>query len=147
MSDRLEINLREELSLEDLYRIMLDHWDTEKHNQFFLGERNALSEELCIYLPATKRFMVLVEPTVEGIFRKEPKIVLTVVETPKGMEETLRRSFPAGNVFSGVVKIGRLASIKKERKKVEDTILVEYTGYLREILEGRVQMEDSSVSM
>ena len=135
MSDRQEIDLKEEMSLEYLYRLMLDHWDTEKYNQFFLGERNALSEELCIYLPATKRFMVLVEPTVEGIFRKEPKIVLSVVETPKGMEDTLRRSFPASNVFSGAVKLGRLASINKEREKVEDTILIEYTGHLRMILE------------
>lgn len=134
MSDRQEIAIKTEISTEDLYQIMVDHWDTKEHNEFILDQRNALSEEPGIFLPATKRFRILVEPVVEGIFRKEPKVVLSVVETMEGMEETLRRSFPTTNPLLGAVKIGRLSSIEKERNQTEDTILKEYADYLREIL-------------
>jgi len=134
MSDRQEIAITTELSAEDLYQIMVDHWDTKKYNEFVLDKRNALSEELGIFLPATDRFRVLVEPVVEGVFHKEPKVVLSVVETPKGMEEMLRRSFPTMTPFLGAVKIGRLFSIEKERERTEETILMEYAAHLREIL-------------
>ncbi len=135
MSDRQEIITRKELSAEELYQIMADHWDTEQYGGFVIDGRNALSEELAIFLPATKRFMVLIEPVVEGIIRKESKVVLYVTETPKGMEETLKRSFPTGNLFFGAIKIGRLASINKERREIENTLLVKYAEYLRGILE------------
>ena len=135
MSERQEIIISRELSTEELYQIMLDHWDAKSYGEFFLTNRNVLSEELAIFLPATKHFMILVEPTVEGIIRAEAKVVLYVTETPKGMEETLRRSFPASNLFLGAIKIGRLASIKKEQREIESTVLIKYAEYLREILE------------
>ena len=135
MSDKQEIIIKTEISTEDLYQIMLDHWDTKEHSGFTLGSKNAFSEEQGIFLPATKRFQILIEPVVEGAFRKEPKVVLSVIETQKGMDEILRRSFPTAVPFFGAVKIGKLVSIEKERKQTEDTILKEYAEYLRKILQ------------
>ena len=84
MCDRQEIITRTELTTEELYQIMLDHWDKETYGVFTIDNRNALSEELAIFLPVTKRFMILIEPTVEGIIRTEAKVVLYVTENTEG---------------------------------------------------------------
>ena len=130
-----EIIINREITTEELYDLLQMFWDTELYGPFAMDYRNRLSDEKCIFLPATKRFMVMVYPFEDGIFHKQYKIVLTVVETPLGMEEELKRSFPTNSLTFGIFKIGRLASIEKEKNGQAADKLMEYTQYLKTLLE------------
>ena len=128
------ISINRPISIEELYAFMQQYWDTDRYGDFMLDYRNRLSSEMCIFLPATKRFMIMICTSETGVFHKQNCVSLSVVETPAGMEEELKRSFPTGNLLFGAIKVGRLASIEKEKNKLAESRLTDCTNYMKHIL-------------
>ena len=122
---------------EELYDFMQQHWDKEKYNDFTLGSPTDPNAKLYVMLPATPRHLVIVYSRKAGGFlNKENKVVLSVAMTAAGMSESLVRSIPTGgNIIAGAWKVSSVMSQEKERKGPAQDVLVEYTKYMRSLLD------------
>lgn len=122
---------------EELYDFMQQHWDKEKYNDFTLGSPTDPNAKLYVMLPATPRHLVIVYSRKAGGFlNKENKVVLSVAMTVAGMSESLVRSIPTGgNIIAGAWKVSSVMSQEKERKGPAQDVLIEYTKYMRSLLD------------
>lgn len=127
---------RKELTIQELYDLMNRYWDMEQYGSFVMDYRNEMSDELCIFLPLTKSHMVLVSTGEEGIFHKKYILSLSIVETPSGIEDTIKRTAPSAIPIFGAIKIGKIISIEKKRRFLAEEKLEEYSAEMRKILEG-----------
>lgn len=137
MIGRQVIKTNRAFTLEELEQFMQEHWDTEEYNEFVIGKPTAASVEKYILLPATQRFMVIVFPRkAGGLFNKDNKVVLSVCDTPKGLEQDILRSVHSHNIFFGAWKISATMSMEDERKGPAEDTLQKYTAHMKELLRG-----------
>ena len=135
MIGRQVITTTKAFTLDELYRFMEEHWNTEEYNLFERGRPNPLSAEEYIMLPATPRFLVLVySRAAGGLFSKDNKVILTTANTPEGVSESLIRGIPTSNIIFGGIQISSSMSAEKERKGPAEDILQMYTEYMQKLL-------------
>ncbi len=137
MIGRQVILTNRSFTLEELYSFMEEHWDTEKYNQFELGNPSAnFGKARYILLPATPRFLTFIYAAkAGGLFSKENKVVLSTANTPSGMSESFMRSIPSSSILFGAAKMGSLMSSEQERKGPAEEALLAYTEYMRSLLD------------
>lgn len=136
MIGRQTIAINRAMTLDELLEFMNENWDVETHCKFKKGRPTAASIEEYILLPATRNYMVIVYPRqAGGLFSKTNKVILTVCDTPKGVESEIIESIPSGNAFFGALKIELVTTKEKERKGPAEEVLQFYTGYMKELLE------------
>lgn len=137
MIGRQVIETNKAFTLEELHQFMEQHWDKDNYNNFMIGRPTAASVEQYIMLPATTRFMVIVFPRkAGGLFSKKNKVVLSVCDTPKGVEQDILRSIKSGSAIFGAWKVAKTMSMEDERKGPAEEILQEYTTHMRQLLEA-----------
>ena len=71
-----------------------------------------------------------------GLFNKENKVILSVCDTPKGVEQDIFRSIHSHNVFFGAWKIAKTMSMEEERKGPAEEILQKYAAYMKQLLDS-----------
>ena len=114
---------------------MQENWDQEQYNHFVIGRPTAASVEKYILLPATTRFMVIVfSRKAGGLFNKDNKVILSVCDTPKGVEQDILRSVHSHNAFFGAWKVAATMSMEEERKGPAEEILLKYAAYMKKLL-------------
>ena len=137
MIGRQVIKTNRAFSLEELEQFMQEHWDKEQYNHFVIGRPTAASVEKYILLPATTHFMVIAySRKAGGLFNKENKVILSVCDTPKGVEQDIFRSIHSHNVFFGAWKIAKTMSMEEERKGPAEEILQKYAEYMKQLLDS-----------
>ena len=137
MIGRQVIKTNRAFTLEELEQFMQEHWDKEQYNHFVIGRPTAVSVEKYILLPATTRFMVIAYARkAGGLFNKENKVILSVCDTPKGVEQDIFRSIHSHNVFFGAWKIAKTMSMEEERKGPAEEILQKYAEYMKQLLDS-----------
>ena len=113
---------------EELFEFMQENWNKEEYGDFFIGKPTVGSFAEYIYLPATRRFMVIVYP-------KKEKVILSVCDAPQGLESRLIQSIPhQGRIITSAITLAELGSYEKERKGPAEEVLQGYTAYMKEIL-------------
>ena len=115
-------------SKEELFEFMEENWNKEEYGEFFFGKPTigSLAEYIC--LPATTRFMVIVYP-------KKEKVVLTVCDSPKGLDSRVIQSIPhQGRIITSIITTGELLSYEKERRGPAEEVLQAYTAHMKDIL-------------
>ena len=136
MIGRQVIKTNRAFTLEELEQFMQENWDKDHYNHFIIGRPTAASIEKYILLPATARFMVIAYARkAGGLFNKENKVILSVCDTPKGVEQDIFRSIHSHNVFFGAWKIAKTMSMEEERKGPAEEILQKYAEYMKQLLD------------
>lgn len=121
--------------LKELEAFMLEHWNKEEFNDFFIGKPTPASVEEYILLPATQRFMVIAfSRKAGGLFNKDNKVILSVCDTPAGVGDRLLSSIPSKNAIFGIWKISETMDIEKERKGPAEEVLLKYTEHMTQLL-------------
>ena len=122
-------------TLEELHDFMKKHWDCDTFNSFILGKPTPLSVKEYIILPASPRFVTIIETAkAGGLFNKDNKVILSTADSPNGAMEGFLRITPGNNVLASALKVGSLMSAEKERKGPAEEVLQEYAKYLTELL-------------
>ena len=135
MIGRQVIKTNRAFTLEELEQFMQKHWDREQYNNFVIGRPTVASVEKYILLPATKRFMVIAFPRrAGGLFSRDNKVVLSVCDTPDGVEQDILRSIHSPNAFFGAWKTATVMSMEDERKGPAEDALQKYAGYMKKLL-------------
>ena len=137
MTGRRVILTNRAFTHEELLQFMLERWDTANYNRIVTDPAMSQYTKLYVLLPATPRYMIIVySRAAGGLFTKENKVVLSVINTPAGAGEMLMRSIPTQNAIFGIAKIANTMSAKAEREGPTEQILQKYTDYMRYLLQN-----------
>ena len=135
MTGRRVILTNRAFTHEELGQFLDANWDAGQYNSFITDPSLKRYTDHYFLLPASPRYMVIVySRAAGGLFSKKDKVVLSVMNTPEGMTESLLRSIPTQNVFFGAAKIAGTMSAEKERKGPAEDALQRYTDYMTELL-------------
>lgn len=135
MIGRQVIEINKEMSEGELEKFMQEHWDKINFNDFIKAKPTPMSANEYICLPATPRFMVIVYPKKKfWIFSRKNKVVLSVCETPSGVQGRIFTALPTHNVFFGAAKIGATFSLEDERRGPAEEVLQKYAKQMKKIL-------------
>ena len=122
---------------DELLQFMSEHWDAEEYNHIVTDPSLKRYTDLYVVLPATPRYMIIVySRAAGGLFNKENKVVLSIINSPAGAAEMMMRSIPTHNVFFGIAKISNTMSAKAEREGPTEDVLQRYTAYMRSLLQN-----------
>ena len=135
MTGRRVIPTTRAFTHEELLRFMTERWDTAQYNSFVADPALSQYTKRYVVLPATTRYMIIVfSRAAGGLFSREDRVVLSVMNSPAGAGEMMMRAIPTHNAFFGIAKIANTMSAKAEREGPADEILQKYADYMYALL-------------
>ncbi len=121
---------------EELLQFMTERWDTQAYNRIITDPSLKLYTDRYVLLPATERYMIIVySRAAGGLFSRENKVILSILNTPAGAREMMLRSIPTQNAFFGAAKIASTLSEKADREGPTEETLQKYAAYMRSLLQ------------
>ncbi len=137
MKGRQTIDTNRAFTLDELAQFMGARWEQGTHNEFRLGHpTNPAAPDRYIVLPATDNWCTIVYPKTGGLFKKQPKIVLTSTYTTAGATWLAEHGPPMmrDSLEEGIRQSKKARALNQEMVGEAEEYLLWYTAHLRELL-------------
>jgi hypothetical protein len=136
MIGKRAIEVKRPLTLDELIKIMVQHWDRTLYSVYEVDMPTDMRIERCIVIPGTSRFVVTIQPRVSGnFFNKNDQVVLAINSAPEVQQEaTPRRHGLQAFHDRRKERIHQLIIASQELSGPIEEVLTRYTDYMTQIL-------------